>query len=81
MSPHTYICCSFALTFGIPMAIAVREYWTLTPGTGHLPPREPAMPEPSPLPDAGAKPVFATQKPLPACLIPQTMPARVRELA
>jgi hypothetical protein len=78
MSPQTYMICSFALTFGIPMAVAAREYWTLGPSRGHLPPGEPSEPTPSPLPDAGANPV---RKPLPACLIPQPGPARLRELA
>jgi hypothetical protein len=78
MSPHTYVMCSFGLTFGIPMAIAVREYWTLGPLRGHLPPGEPVTPKPSPLPGAGVRSV---QKPLPACLIPQPSPARIRELA
>ena len=83
MSPETYVICSFGLTFGIPMAMAVREYWTLGASPGHLPPGEPAMPEPQPLPDAGAGTQY---KPLPACLIPaplvtQSSPARERELA
>ena len=79
MAPSTQILCSFGLTFGIPMVLAVREYWGLTPSRGHLPPHEPAVPEPAPLPDAGAGPAPWTGKALPDCLIPK--PARVRELA
>jgi hypothetical protein len=81
MSPQAYVVCSFGLTFGIPMAMAVRDYWTLGASPGHLPPGEPVAPVPSPLPDAGARPALGGQKPLPACLIPQPSPARVRELA
>ncbi len=72
MSPHTYILCSFALTFGVPMGIAVREYWQLGAPPGSLPPRLAPEPAPGPLPDAGAKP-------LPDCLIPR--PVKIRELA
>ncbi len=76
MMPQTEILCSFALTFGVPMALAVREYWHCTPSRGHLPPGEPMpSPEPDPLPDAGVSP-YAGKK-LPDCLIP----VRVRELA
>ncbi len=83
MSPQTYVVCSFGLTFGIPMAMAIREYWTLGASPGHLPPGEPSLPEPQPLPDAG---VGTGYKPLPACLIPPhygagASPARIRELA
>jgi hypothetical protein len=81
MSPHTYILCSFGLTFGIPMALAVREYWTLGASPRFLPPGEPITPEPTPLPDAGVKPAFRAQKTLPDCLIPQPSQARIRELA
>ncbi len=79
MAPSAQIVCSFALTFGIPMALAVREYWGLSPSRGQLPPREPVSPGPVPLPDAGLGPAPWAAKPLPACLIPK--PARVRELA
>jgi hypothetical protein len=79
MAPSVQIVCSFALTFGIPMALGVREYWTLSPSRGHLPPHEPVAPEPTPLPDAGAGPTPWAGKQLPDCLIPK--PARIRELA
>ena len=71
MNPNIQIMCSFALTFGVPMAVAVREYWTLGSTPGGLPPQPPVAPEPMPLPDAGIKR-------LPECLIPK--PVRVREL-
>ncbi|WP_428485651.1 hypothetical protein [Rhodopila sp.] len=79
MNASTQVICSFALTFGVPMVLAVREYWQLGPGPWHLPPNEPIPPDPAPLPDTGASPRY--DKPLPACLIPQAAPARVRELA
>lgn len=72
MTANLQIICSFALTFGVPMAVAVREYWTLGTSPGGLPPELPFVPEPSPLPDAGVKR-------LPDCLIPR--PVRARELA
>jgi hypothetical protein len=72
MSPNMQIICSFALTFGVPMAVAVREYWTLGTPPGGLPKQPPVMPEPQPLPDAGVKR-------LPECLIPKIV--RVREPA
>jgi len=74
MAPHVFVICSFVLTFGIPMAFAIREYWTLGVSPGHLPPGETVEPVPSPLPDAGVKP-------LPDCLIPRPVQVRVRELA
>ena len=77
IAPHTEILCSFALTFGVPMALAVREYWQCAVSPGHLPPGEPMSPHPTPLPDAGVGPAPHAQKKLPDCLIPQ----RVRELA
>jgi hypothetical protein len=71
MSPQTEILCSFALTFGVPLAIAAREYWSLSISPRHLPPSEPIEPEPQPLPDAGVKPAPWANKRLPDCLIPQ----------
>ena len=70
VAANLQIVCSLMLTFGVPMAIAMREYWSLRVAPGGLP--EPPMVEPEPLllPDAG---VGA----LPACLVPR----RVRELA
>jgi hypothetical protein len=77
IAPQTEIICSFVLTFGVPMALAVREYWQCAASPGHLPPGEPVSPRPTPLPDAGAGPTLQAPKKLPDCLIPQ----RVRELA
>ncbi len=71
MNANIQIMCSFALTFGVPMVVAAREYWTLGSSPGGLPPQPPVIPEPAPLPDAGVKR-------LPECLIPK--PVRVREL-
>jgi hypothetical protein len=78
MSPHAYVLCSFALTFGVPMGFAVREYWQLGASPGSLPPERTRAPEPAPLPDPGVR-LGSGQRPLPDCLIPK--PARVRELA
>ena len=73
MSPGLYVTCSFALNCGIPMALAVRELFTMgpTPRSGRPdgdvePPHEPTMP-PSGLPPE-------IQKPLPECLIPRLGP-------
>jgi hypothetical protein len=74
MTPGLQISCSFALTFGVPVAIAAWEYWRLKPTGWRPPPGEEVPPDPAPLPDAGILPRI--QKPLPACLIPQALPAR-----
>jgi hypothetical protein len=74
MSPALYVTCSFALNCGIPMALAVRELWTLGPSPKRgrpdgdvVPPRLPDLPE-------------AGHKPLPDCLIPRPMdPETLRE--
>jgi hypothetical protein len=79
MNATTQILCSFALTFGVPIAIAGWELWHLGPTTRRLPPDEDTPPDPAPLPDTGVSPRI--QKPLPDCLVPQAVPARVRELA
>jgi hypothetical protein len=77
MNASIWVTCSCALTFGVPLGIAVRELMTLKiagwrPPSHALPP-----PDPVPSPVQGERPVV--QKPLPDCLIPR--PARVRELA
>ena len=77
MNPATQVVCSCALTFGVPVAIALWELWHLGPTPRHLPPGEDMPPEPAPLPDPGAAPRI--QKPLPDCLVPR--PVRMRELA
>jgi hypothetical protein len=79
MNATTWVLCSFALTFGVPIAFAGWELWRLGPTTWRPPPGEDNPPDPAPLPDAGVSPRI--QKPLPDCLIPQAVPARMRELA
>jgi len=78
MSPALYVTCSFALNCGIPMALAVRELWTLGPSPRKGRPDgdiEPSMPPDMPI---------AGLKPLPECLIPRldpiAQPVVVREL-
>ena len=75
MAPSTFVLLSGALTYGVPLLLAVRELWTLgsTPRGGDGPP-PPPPPVLSPLP-----------KPLPDCLIPRPVirreasPVRVLE--
>jgi hypothetical protein len=77
MNPATQIMLSGALTFGVPLALAVRDLVTLRrnpPGGGWNPePPEPARPAPS----GGGMPI---DRALPACLIEAAMgdPARAR---
>ena len=65
MAPSTFVLLSGTLTFGVPMMLAVRELFTLSPtprGGGDEPPPEPRFtPAPTPLPD---------------CLLPPPMPVR-----
>ncbi len=83
MSPDIQIACSFALTFGVPIAAAGWELWRLGPSRQPRPPHEAMPPDPAPLPDPGVRP--RVQKPLPDCLIPRPAPTvapeRVCELA
>jgi hypothetical protein len=77
MSPALYVTCSMVLNCGIPMALAVRELWSLgpTPRRGR-PDGDIDRPVTPDLPIAGLKP-------LPDCLIPRLdplpPPAPVRE--
>lgn len=70
MSPSTFVLLSGALTFGVPLALALRELRELRrpPGGGWTPPRQP---DPQPAPP---KP-----RPLPDCLIPKPSRTRVLE--
>jgi hypothetical protein len=77
MSPETQILLSGALTFGVPLAFAVRELVLLRrdrgAGGGAGPAKAPAAPPPAPRPAAS----------LPDCLIPRPAPRpaeRAREL-
>lgn len=72
MSPSTQVLLSGALTFGVPLALAIRELialrrWTGRPG-GPDGSADPPLPPPAPPGNAPAV------KPLPACLIPARQP-------
>ncbi|MEN0075994.1 MAG: hypothetical protein AAGC69_16510 [Paracraurococcus sp.] len=75
MEPSTFVLLSGALTYGVPLALAVRELLALRrarhDGSGPGPSATPTEPPPP-----------AGTKPLPACLIPErpAMPARQRVL-
>ena len=78
VSPGVQMILSGALTFGVPILYAAGELVSLKrrrPGRG-FGPDEPPAPPPRPVPN-GHSPA---QKPLPACLIPNMRPARVRDL-
>jgi hypothetical protein len=79
MDPITQVLCSCALTFGVPIAIAGWELWRLGPTARRSGPGDDVPPEPAPLPDPGVS--ARVQKPLPDCLIPRDVPARVGEPA
>ena len=71
MSTGLIMACSFALNFGVPMALATRELFVTKPPRPHRRDPEPeAAPPPPPAPLAGKK--------LPDCLIPK--PTRTPEL-
>lgn len=76
MSPGTQVLLSGALTFGVPLVLAIRELIALrrSPG-GSWGPNGSAEPEPPPAP-RGTGPAV---KPLPACLIPVRRPDLVGE--
>ena len=78
MTPTTQVLCSCALTFGVPIVLAGWELWRLGPTARRLPPGEDSSPDPAPLPDPGIAPYV--RKPLPDCLIPKPVPARLPEL-
>lgn len=66
MTPLTFVLLSGALTFGVPLAFAVRELFLLLQAThgGDEPPPEERFP--------------AAPKPLPACLLPVPLPDPLR---
>ncbi len=74
MDPAVQVICSMSLSFGVPLAIAVRELIMLRRGGGT---RDRKLPEPTPV-----APISSGSRPLPPCLIPQVpaRPARTREL-
>ena len=70
MAPSTFVLLSGMLTFGVPLALALRELRELKrppPGGWSPPPAEPA-------------PIPKRPKPLPDCLIPAPMTQRTRIL-
>lgn len=75
MSPQVQVVLSGALTFGIPLAFALRELAVLR--RRRPAPRRPDDPgsRPSPTRPRDDSP---GQRPLPACLIPLRMPAPAR---
>ncbi len=78
MTSETFVLLSGALTFGVPLYLALRELNGLGLGGGG---RGPDALEPSPIPPSPEQPKVETvQKPLPDCLIPKPM-VRVTEPA
>lgn len=73
MTPATQALLSGAITFGIPLALAIRELLLLSRSGEHGPdPEPPRTLRPAPAPDDDA-----ALPPLPACLIP-SLPAPER---
>ena len=73
MDSTSFVLLSGALTFGVPLLLAMRELKTLGPGGGGGRGPDADDPAPAPLPPDG--PVVETmQKPLPDCLIPKPLP-------
>jgi hypothetical protein len=66
MSDTLNVYCEFALSFGVPMLLALRELWIVDKPRGGW--REDVPPVP-PAP-----------KPLPDCLIPKLQAQKIREL-
>lgn len=64
MTGMTFVLLSGTLTFGVPIALAIRELLTLTP-------TRPARDDPPPAPTFTRAP-----GPLPDCLLPPPMPVR-----
>ena len=74
MDGTTFVVLSGALTFGVPLVLAMRELFELKRRDGG------GWEGDGPLPSAPQPPPGSGQKPLPECLIPR-LPARpVREL-
>lgn len=72
MQAGTQFFLSGVLTFGVPLAVAVRELIVLRrPDRGAWPGDEPKPPQPKPMPPT-------TPKTLPECLIPKLAPIPVQ---
>jgi hypothetical protein len=65
MSPETFVLLSGALTYGVPIALGVRELVLLR--------RDPAAPATDPVPPAGGGAPARPLPPLPDCLIPRPL--------
>ena len=83
MSPALQVALSGTLTFGVPLALAIREMLKLRRGGRRGRGDDPGERDPFPLPTGGAPSV----RKLPACLVPVTaadrvprQPTRTREL-
>ena len=75
MDGATYVLLSGTLTFGVPLALALRELLELKRRD------EGGWDWDGPVPDAPKPPPKSGEKPLPDCLIPKLQPrSRVREL-
>ena len=74
MAPATQVLFTGALTFGVPLALALHELIALRRRPSGGPPDSPPPPPPTPLPPE------SFTRPLPACLIPQRRPERILEL-
>lgn len=79
MTADMQVNCSFALTFGVPIALAWWELRRLGRGNWNPPREDDVPPDPAPLTDPGIVP--EVRKALPDCLIPKPARERERELA
>ena len=70
MTSETFVLLSGALTFGVPLYLAMRELKITGSGGGG---RGPGTPDPEPIPPAPDRPALVVQKPLPDCLIPKPL--------
>jgi hypothetical protein len=78
MTQATQILLSGALTFGVPLVLAIRDLITLRRDQGGGWPPSPPPQTPPPAPRTGSPPI---RRELPACLIPVRVPqeqARIR---
>jgi hypothetical protein len=83
MTSATQIVLSGALTFGVPLVLAIRDLITLRRDPGGSWPPSPPPQTPPPAPRTGSPPI---RRELPACLIPVRLPedqvkVRLREFA